>query len=76
MPKSLERRLVSINEAAAYADVNTRTVRRWIAQGHLIGFRAGPRLIRVDRHQLDAMLRPIPTTGGGQTTGGGHDDAA
>jgi excisionase family DNA binding protein len=59
------RRLESIQFAAEYARVSTKTVRRWIASGDLAGYRAGKRLIRVDLNELDALLRPIPTAGGG-----------
>lgn len=52
-------RWTSIDEAAAYAAVNPRTIRRYIARGFLTGARFGPRLIRVDLNELDAMLRPI-----------------
>ena len=59
------RRLAAITDAAAYADVSTKTIRRRISDGSLTGYRMGPRLIRVDLNDLDAMLRPIPTAGGG-----------
>ena len=59
------RRLESIPHAADYLGVSPKTIRRYIAAGRLTGYRAGPRLIRVDLNELDAMLRPIPTVGGG-----------
>jgi excisionase family DNA binding protein len=58
------RRLVSIAVSGDYAQVHPRTVRRWIAAGLLTGYRAGPRLVRVDLDELDAMLQPIPTANG------------
>lgn len=65
MPRTvaLARRLASIDLAAEYAGCNPRTIRRRIADGDLTGYRMGPRLIRVDLNELDAMLRPIPTVG-------------
>lgn len=60
-----ERHLVSIGQAAEYLGVGSRTIRRRIADGSLTGYRIGSRVIRVDLNELDAMLRPIPTTGGG-----------
>lgn len=63
-PNKAVRRLESIESAAEYAGVSTKTIRRWIAAGLVTGYRAGPRLIRVDRNELDAMMRPIPTAGG------------
>jgi excisionase family DNA binding protein len=56
------RRLASLADSARYADVSARTIRRWISAGLLSGYRAGPRLIRVDLTELDAMLKAIPTT--------------
>jgi len=64
-------RLESITNAAEYLGVSTKTIRRWIADGLISGYRAGPKLIRVDLTELDAMLRPIPTAGGDP-----HGDAA
>jgi excisionase family DNA binding protein len=56
--------------AAAYADVSTRTLRRYISHGRLTGYRVGPRLIKVDLNEVDAIVRPIPTARGpGPTTG-------
>ena len=54
---------VGITEAAAYADVSTRTIRRWIAAGMLPGYRLGPRLVKVDLADLEALARRIPTGG-------------
>jgi len=59
-----KRRLGSVADAAAYADVSSRTIRRWIATGRLPGYRVGPRLVKVDLADLDAIVRPIPTAGG------------
>ncbi|MCH5644364.1 helix-turn-helix domain-containing protein [Gordonia sp. ABSL49_1] len=56
------RRLESITVAAEYADVSTRTLRRYIASGRLTAYRVGPRLIKVDLNDLDAMMRLV---GGG-----------
>jgi excisionase family DNA binding protein len=55
-----KRQLVGLS-AAAYADVSTRTMRRYIAQGRLTGYRTGPRLVTVDLRELDQLARPIPT---------------
>lgn len=63
MPNKAIRRLESIENAADYIGVSTKTVRRYIAAGRVTGYRTGPRLIRVDLNELDAMLRPIPTAG-------------
>jgi excisionase family DNA binding protein len=57
------RQLVGLS-AAAYADVSTRTLRRYIAHGRLTGYRVGPRLVKVDLTELDQLARPIPTARG------------
>lgn len=59
-----QRRLSSISVAADYADVSTRSIRRWIAAGLIPGYRVGPRLVKVDLNDLDLIARPIPTAGG------------
>ena len=48
----------SLTDAAARTNVSVRTLRRWIAEGRLTAYRAGPRLLRVDPDDLDAMMRP------------------
>lgn len=63
-PAPTPRRLESIATSAEYVGCNPRTIRRYIAAGKLTGYRMGPRLIRVDLGELDAILRPIPTAGG------------
>ena len=60
-PHTPARRLASIADAAAYADVSTRTLRRYVADGRLTGYRVGPRLVKVDLVDIDALVRPIPT---------------
>lgn len=55
------RRIGSLADAAESLGVNERTVRRYIADGRLTAFRLGPRLVRVDLAEVEAMLHPIPT---------------
>lgn len=55
------RQYESIGDAAGHVAVSTKTVRRWIASGQLAGYRAGPRLLRVDPDDLDRMFTLIPT---------------
>jgi excisionase family DNA binding protein len=59
------RRLASLEDAASYADLSTRTIRRYIAAGRIRGYRVGPRLVKVDLDDLDKLAVPIPTAGGG-----------
>ncbi|MGH3564474.1 MAG: helix-turn-helix transcriptional regulator [Pseudonocardia sp.] len=58
------RRLASLATAAEYADVSTRTLRRYVSQGRLIGYRVGPRLVKVDLNEVDKLARPISTARG------------
>jgi excisionase family DNA binding protein len=60
-PTPTVRRLESISGAAHYAGVHPKTIRRRISDGSLTGYRFGPRIVRVDLNEVDAMLRPIPT---------------
>ncbi|MDQ3465211.1 MAG: helix-turn-helix domain-containing protein [Actinomycetota bacterium] len=57
-------RWLSLDDGADRAGVHKKTLRRWISSGLLTGYRAGPRLIRVDADELDTFLQPIPTAGG------------
>lgn len=54
------RRLGSVTEAAAHAGVHDKTIRRWIKNGDLTGYRVGPKFVRVDMDELDEWLRPTP----------------
>jgi len=56
--KSLQK-LESIHGAAGIAGVHHSTIRRWISDGRLTGYRFGPRLIKVDLDELNSMLTPI-----------------
>jgi excisionase family DNA binding protein len=53
--------LISLAAGAAYSDVSVRTLRRYIAQGRLTGYRVGPRLVKVDLNELRKLASPIPT---------------
>ena len=55
--------LEGLAEAGARLGVHSRTIRRYVASGLLTGYRFGPRLIRVDASEVDALLCPIPTAG-------------
>lgn len=61
--------MASIAEAADHAAVSTKTIRRRISDGTLTGYRFGPRVLRVDLDELDALLRPVPSAKAG---GGDH----
>ena len=59
-PRTTRRQYESILDASARVGVSTKTIRRWIASGHLAGYRMGPRLLRVDPDELDKMLTSCP----------------
>lgn len=58
MPTSVasSRRLASITETAETLAVSTKTVRRYIAAGHLEAVRIGRRTIRVKVDSIDRLI--------------------
>lgn len=56
-------RYSTIAEAAEFAGISTRTIRRYIAAGLITGYRVGPRLIRVDLNELGRFISRIPSAG-------------
>lgn len=62
MPKHPQRRLVGLPAAAEAADVCTKTIRRWISEGRITGYRVGARLIKVDLDELESTFQRV---GGG-----------
>ena len=55
--------LLSIDQAAERTGTSRNTIRRRIAAGDLVAYRFGPRLVRVDAADVDALLHRIPTVG-------------
>lgn len=49
-------RWVSKDGAAQHVGVGQETIERWREQGLITAYRAGPRLIRYDLNQIDAMI--------------------
>ncbi|WP_240474267.1 helix-turn-helix domain-containing protein [Intrasporangium chromatireducens] len=50
--------------AADYLGVHPLTIRRRIAAGRLKAYRLGPRTIRVDLADVEALLQPVATASG------------
>jgi hypothetical protein len=50
--------------AALRLNVSSRSVRNYVANGLLTEYRIGPRLLFVDRREVNAMLRPVAAEGG------------
>ena len=57
------RRWVSLAEGAEHIGVSEKTLRRMISSRQIVGYRAGPRLIRLDLGELDALLAPMLKAG-------------
>jgi len=56
------RRYASIKTAAEIYDVNSRTVRRWISEGRITGYKIGAMLVKVDLNEVEEkIVRVIPT---------------
>ena len=53
------RRWASMQEAAEYLGVSSRTVREWITRGQITGYRINARVYRVDLDEVDAAMRPF-----------------
>lgn len=49
----------SLQQAADYCGVSAKTIRRWIASGHIAAKRFGPRVIRIRMSSLDAAGRDL-----------------
>jgi excisionase family DNA binding protein len=55
-------RLITQQQAAKFAGVTDRTIRNWISEGHLTGYRLPTgRAVRVDQDELQRIMRVIPT---------------
>ena len=53
--------LVTLCDAAEATRVSTRTIRRWVADGLLPACRVGPKLLRVDLTDVEALMRRVPS---------------
>lgn len=58
MERARNDELLTIKEAAALLKMSTVTVRRWLKQGRLAGYRVGARSIRLRRRDVEALLEP------------------
>ncbi len=60
MPASARRKLISVEAAAERLNIHSKTIRRYIAEGRITGYRVGGKLVRVAEADVDALIRPIP----------------
>ncbi len=51
--------LLTTKEVADQLRVSTVTVTRWLADGHLVGVKVGPRTFRFRRSDVEALLAPV-----------------
>ena len=51
----------SLAAASERTNISVETLRRLIAEGDLRAYRVGRRMLRVDRKDVDNIMRPIPT---------------
>ena len=58
-PTTLHVPLWTITDAAEMLGTSPQTIRRMIARGDLRAYRYGPRLIRIDPADVDAMRQPV-----------------
>nr|WP_234820571.1 helix-turn-helix domain-containing protein [Mycolicibacterium goodii] len=57
------RRWASLKQAAEYIGIDdVRTIRRWISEGRITGYKLNQRVLRVDLNEIDAAMTPV---GGG-----------
>ena len=61
MDRTRNDELLTVKEAAALLKISTVTVRRWLKQGRLVGYRVGARSIRLRRRDVEALLEPRKT---------------
>lgn len=54
-----QRRWATMQQTADYMSVTVRTVREWIAQERITGYRINARVIRVDLNEVDAAFEPM-----------------
>lgn len=60
MPATLNRRLVTLADAADALAVSTRTVRRYIADGQLKAVRLGRKTLRIKAESVERFIDPKP----------------
>jgi excisionase family DNA binding protein len=56
---AVQRRWATMQQTADYMGVSLRTVREWITQGKITGYRINARVIRVDLNEVDGAMQPF-----------------
>lgn len=52
---------LTLAEGSDILRLDEKTIRRYVAQGLLRGYRVGPRALRLSADEVHALARPIPT---------------
>ena len=52
---------ITLSEGKNILKLDEKTIRRYIAQGLLTGYRIGPRALRLSADEVHELARPIPT---------------
>ena len=63
MAATITRKLVSLTDAAAILAVSTKTVRRYIADGHLEAVRLGRKTLRIKLDSIERFIDARPVGG-------------
>ncbi len=58
-PEAPSPRWASVRDTAAYLNVGERTVTDKVAKGEIPAYKFGPKLVRIDLNDVDAMMTPI-----------------
>jgi excisionase family DNA binding protein len=53
--------LVTVQAAADHCQLHHSTIRRQISAGNLKAYRLGPRILRVDLAEVEALFQPVTT---------------
>ena len=51
--------MYTVQEAADYLGVSSKTIYKWIAEGSLKAHKIGKRMIRIDELDLYSFIRPV-----------------
>lgn len=61
MTQVVGQRFESLSDAAERTGISIPTLRRRIANGQLAAYRSGPRVLRLDPADVDALMVRVPT---------------
>ena len=67
-PPALPENLGTVAEAVAAVGLCDKTIRTYISEGRLTGYRVGAKKLLVDLDEVRALVRPIPPAAGSSVT--------